>query len=188
MNVHSIILIGLASCVTSEPNGSSDTIPLTCEIIAAPNCWTEALDAVASCAPGSSPQGVLATDGQSCTFGSGTTVTLSGSFESRQPFGFEVRTGGTTCVAFDSDPDRNGSDVRTLTTAAGTASWTLDSRVRLTCPDAVYETDLSSALACDGFPDVLGFAGAGDAIGVSFRLLGKTSANPDGVDVFSCMR
>lgn len=193
MNVHSAtwilpglgVLLGIG-CVNaaSDPATETEVSPLTCAMITGPSCWTAALSDVAGCAPGRAVSGQLSSNAMSCTYPSGTAVTFTRNVTTlglRDGFGFDLATNGALCVGFTAE--QGNTKVRTLRTATGETSWTLDDNVRLSCPDgAVYETDLASALACDGFPSALGFITVSGTDIFEFSLLSE----PHNIDVLSC--
>jgi hypothetical protein len=191
MNIQSIIASAafLVSC--SEDSGSSlqpdpTEKPLTCAVIDGPNCWKDAIAAVAACAPGNATPGVLASDRLTCTYASGAVVRSSRpltTLNSDLPvLDFDLDVGGNVCAHYDQQNFASGHDTRSLLTSLGTVTWTLDDQVTLACPDGSrFAAPLREAIECEGFFDV-GWLSVTSQSSASFSFF--TAAEP--IDVFEC--
>lgn len=171
-------------CATdgNGPGTAGTTQTLTCEIIAGPNCWKDAVDEVAACAPGVTVAAKMSADGRTCTYPSGDTATFDTNATAvaslGQTFAFDLTAHGAPCVGFSDEGD--GTSLRT---ASGTAAWeTIGKTTRLRCPDGTaYEAETFAVQTCPGFAD-LRFVTATSATTFQFSL----GAKPTNVDVLVC--
>jgi hypothetical protein len=183
----------LAACTVDtraddEPRAQDereDSPALTCAMLTTDNCWTEALVAIASCAPGEEA-GQLSSDGLSCSHPGGATVVFAENATTSPPnWSFAIERDGSRCAAVsftEGDVDR-----WELATSTGLTTYETGDRVTLTCPDgATYGTDALALLSCGvGLTELPGhITGYGEDY-AQYQLTGGADGP---VNVFTCTR
>lgn len=120
-------------------DAGAHTAALTCALIEGDNCWKDALDEIAACAPGEEQTGLLAPDRSSCSF-DGAEVHFRSLPDLENDWDFTVTAAGQPCVTVVHD-EQDDHDRWTLVTASGTTEYVIGDGARLGCPDGrTYET------------------------------------------------
>lgn len=162
---------------------------LDCAWLAGNNCWKTTAAAAASCIPGNTETGTLSSDGRTCTFSGGKTVSFDDPLvipvPSDKQWKFTVNSNGQQCLRYE---DTSTQSLK-MTTEAGTVTESGSGfGLSVSCPDrATYSTSNGWALlSCGGDAGLASFPGnswyySGNA--VSFRILGTQNGS---MTIFSC--
>ena len=185
------IVLAVAACGSSDSHNGSGGGALDCAWLASDNCWKTTVAAASSCLPASSATGTLSTDGKTCTFSGGQTVTfdspLSLPISSTSPdINFTVSMNGAQCLTFE----KQGANGFQVTTSAGTASVGSNgiSTETVTCPGGaqVSNANAISLLSCDAgvFGGLPGDTYSSSDTSVTFGIVGTSGAGS--IQVFQC--
>lgn len=179
--VASFAIVMLPACGSGGSSSSSGSAPEdTCSFIADPNnCYRKLVAAVDDCLTdvgdgGASSTGALSSDGLSCTYPTGRTVTFGSDarqYGSQTPMDVTVTVGGKTCVRYVTQPKTSmtitGPDGGTINvTITGTGET-------ITCPDG----------SAHGIDAQKLFGGCGDAGGLLSGALPGTATSSGGKTV-----
>ncbi len=178
---YSLFILSCSAVTDKEPVPADDIQPLTCALIAGPNCWSEAKAMVASCAPKGT--GVLTADNTRCTYASGAVVRSAWPLTTlgeEEMIDFELDVGGSVCAYYQERESETGGDTRSLSTSLGTVTWTFDDEISLTCPDGSRYAASLFDLECDGFFSSVGWVRTFSPTSVAFRFLQPP------IEVFDC--
>lgn len=169
---------------------------LTCDWLAADNCWKQTATAATTCLPPESETGTLSADGRTCTYASGAVITFASPLALPLPddptWNFTIANGATTCLHYE-------DTMAGLKLVVG--DQTVTSRpsggfgLSITCPDGMSygNSNALQLLSCD--------ADAGATLGglpggtwswtdtrVTFGLISTSSTSSSELQLFDCAK
>lgn len=184
---------GFAACSGGDGGdtpAATTTMSLDCAWLASDNCWKKTIAAASACLPDQAAVGTLSSDGATCTFTTGQTVTFDPPvtlpLNLMSKVSFAMTTNGAPCFSF------KWSDANSFVVSTSAGTVTVGASEPLTeaiqCPDGsrVSNTNALSLLSCDAgvFGGLPGQSWSGGDTSITVEAVG-TSA-PGYVPIFTC--